>query len=216
MFINGEGDAWFSRNLENSNTQLVPVDIDFIFSTLGTRKNEIANILEIGCSSGVKVKTLSEKFDAYGYGIDPSQVAIESARKYEETSDGKLQFLTGIATDLPYEDSKFDLVFFGFCLYLVPPNEIYKAISEADRVLKNGGFLAILDFDYGQLKVNPYKHADGIYSYKNNYSALLTSSGYFHQVSKWSFSQNGISFIDDRNERLSIEVLHKELNEAFN
>ena len=211
-FLNGEGDAWYSRNLENSNTSQESIDVTFICSTLNSHKLQIRNILEIGCSSGLKVKTLSEKFNAFGYGIDPSNAAITSAGKYQEASDGKLEFVTGVATDLPYEDNKFDLVFFGFCLYLVPPNEIFKAITEADRVLKNGGFLAILDFDYGRLKINPYKHADGIYSYKNNYPALFTATGYFHQVSKWSFSQISSTFTEDRDERISIEILYKELN----
>jgi ubiquinone/menaquinone biosynthesis C-methylase UbiE len=104
------------------------------------------------------------------------------------------------------------LVFFGFCLYLVPPTEIFKAVAEANRVLRGGGFLAILDFDYGQFKVSSYKHAEGIFSYKNNYSRLFTSSGYFHQMSKWSYSHFGNSFTEDRDERVSIEVLFKELN----
>jgi ubiquinone/menaquinone biosynthesis C-methylase UbiE len=122
-----------------------------------------------------------------------------------------LDFQTGLATQLPYQDKKFDLVFFGFCLYLIEPNEIFKAVMEADRVLRNGGFLAILDFDYGQLCVNPYKHAPGIFSYKNHYSQIFTSSNYFHQISKWSFSHSDNSFTAEKDERLSIEVLYKEL-----
>ena len=211
LFLNGEGDAWFARNSESTYESKSTSDINFICSTLEEFKSSIFRVLEIGCGGGAKVKTLSDYFNAEGHGIDPSKVAIESANNRFGGSESKLHFQTGLATDLPFEDNSFDLVFFGFCLYLVPPDEIFKAVTEANRVLKQAGFLAILDFDYGQLRVNPYKHAEGINSYKNNYSHLFTSSGYFHQVSKWSFSHIGDSFIQDKDERLSIEVLYKEM-----
>jgi len=210
-FLSTEGDAWFYRN-ENQLSKDRQLDIDFLSKTLISRKSEIRNILEIGCAGGHKLAALAHIFGATGYGIDPSKAAIQSARKSAKLSDSKLNFVTGLATDLPYPDAKFDLVFFGFCLYLVPPKEIFKAVMEADRVLKSGGYLAIVDFDYGQLKVNPYKHADGVYSFKNNYSQFFTSSGYFHLVSKWSFSHLGNSFETDKDERLAIEVLFKEFN----
>lgn len=211
LFLGGEGDAWFSRNSESLNATSVSPDISFIFSTLDGFHNSISNILEIGCGGGAKLSALSKHFNSLGYGIDPSKKAIHSASEKYSQTENKLHFQTGIATNLPYEDNQFDLVFFGFCLYLVPPNEILSAAMEADRVLRQGGFLAILDFDYGQQKVNGYKHAEGVYSFKNTYSKLFTSLGYFHQVSKWSFSHTDNAFALDKEERISIEVLYKEL-----
>jgi adenylyltransferase/sulfurtransferase len=40
-----------------------------------------------------------------------------------------------------------DLVLFGFCLYLVDRKLISRVVAEADRVLKDTGFLGIVDFD---------------------------------------------------------------------
>ena len=211
LFLSGEGDAWFLRNSESLNTGSNSPDIDYICSTLNAFQNTVSSILEIGCGGGAKLSALSKHFDSEGHGIDPSEKAIQWANKNYSQSSGKLNFQTGLATELPYKDDQFDLVFFGFCLYLVPPSEILRAAAEADRVLRKGGFLAILDFDFGQQKVNPYKHADGIHSYKNNYSNLFTSLGYFHQVSKWSFNHKDNSFAVDKDERISIEVLFKEL-----
>jgi ubiquinone/menaquinone biosynthesis C-methylase UbiE len=211
LFLGGEGDAWYMRNSENLYTASDSPDVGFISSTLNAFQNSNSTILEIGCGGGAKLSALSEYFDSLGYGIDPSKRAIRSAREKYSQTQSKLHFETGIATNLPYEDNQFDLVFFGFCLYLVPPNEILSAAMEADRVLRQGGFLAILDFDYGQQKVNSYKHADGVYSFKNSYSKLFTSLGYFHQVSKWSFSHSDNSFAVDKDERISVEVLYKEL-----
>jgi ubiquinone/menaquinone biosynthesis C-methylase UbiE len=211
LFLGGEGDAWFLRNSESLLTPSDSPDISFISSTLKAFQNSISTILEIGCGGGAKLSALSKCFDSLGYGIDPSKKAIQSAREKYSQTESKLHFETGISTNLPYEDNKFDLVFFGFCLYLVPPNEILRTAMEADRVLRKGGFLAILDFDYGQQKVNNYKHAEGVYSFKNTYSKLFTSLGNFHQVSKWSFSHTDNSFAVDKDERISVEVLYKEL-----
>lgn len=174
-------------------------------------RSKVQNILEIGCGSGEKLAKLTEYFEASGFGLDPSQMAINKAKDVAQYNNSKLNFEVGLATDLPYQDEMFDFVFFGFCLYLVPPSETYKAIMEANRVLKYGGFVAILDFDYGSLKVNPYRHATGVFSYKNNYSQIFTSSGYYSLVNKWSFNHAGNYFTQDRDERISIEILYKEL-----
>jgi len=95
---------------------------------------------------------------------------------------------------------------------LVPPSETLKSIAEADRVLRAGGFLAILDFDHGGRKINPYHHAEGISTFKNDYSNIFTSSGYYSLVSKWSYSHEATYFTSVRDERIAIEVLFKESN----
>ena len=211
-FLEGEGDAWFSRNqqqLEYSDTP--SIDVDFICESLKPFRGSVQNILEIGCGSAKKLSQLTSHFEASGFGLDPSLMAINKAKEITQLQDSKLNFEVGLATDLPYSDGQFDLVFFGFCLYLIPPIETYKAIMEANRVLKCGGFLAILDFDYGRLKINPYKHAEGVFTHKNNYSQMFTSSGYYSILSKWSFNLTSDFFSLDREERVSIEVLYKEV-----
>jgi ubiquinone/menaquinone biosynthesis C-methylase UbiE len=210
IFQNSEGNAWYIRNPKSNQIAGNEQVLDFIYSTLDPFRDQVSTILEIGCGGGAKLEALSKHFQASGFGIDPSAVAIKDATKRCSTGGSSLNFQTGLATNLPYDDGQFDLVFFGFCLYLVPPQEIFRAVTEADRVLRNGGFLAILDFDYGSLKVNPYKHASGVFSFKNNYSELFTSSNYYHLVSKWSFNHFSKSFSSDKDERIAIEVLFKE------
>jgi ubiquinone/menaquinone biosynthesis C-methylase UbiE len=199
------------RNTESLKTASDSPDIRFICSTLNSFENEVSRILEIGCGGGTKISTLSKHFDSDGYGLDPSEKAIMYAKENYSHSSSRLHFKTGLATDLLYEDDYFDLVFFGFCLYLLPPNEWLKAATEANRVLRKGGFLAILDFDFGQPKVNPYKHKDGIFCFKNTYSKLFTALGHYHQVSKWSFNHKENTFVVDKDERVSIEILYKEV-----
>lgn len=211
-FLQSEGDAWYSRNREKlDSSKAETFEINFISDSLVPFQSSISNILEIGCGSGEKLAKLAENFKASGFGLDPSQMAINKATELTKHHNSKLNFEVGLATDLPYQNEVFDLVFFGFCLYLVPPSETYRAVMEANRVLKYGGFVAILDFDYGSLKVNPYKHAAGVFSYKNNYSQIFTSSGNFSLVNKWSFNHASKYFTQDREERISIEILYKEL-----
>ena len=93
----------------------------------------------------------------------------------------------------------------------MPPAETYKAIMEANRVLKNGGFLAILDFDHRGLKINPYKHAPGVFAFKNDYSGMFLASNFYSLVSKWSFSLEGDHFIEEREDRISVNILFKEI-----
>jgi ubiquinone/menaquinone biosynthesis C-methylase UbiE len=143
--------------------------------------------------------------------LDPSQLAINKAKESNRGNASPLNFDVGTATSLPYFDEMFDLVFFGFCLYLIPPSETYTAIMEANRVVKHGGFIAILDFDYGSLKINPYKHTTGVFSYKNNYSKIFLSSSYYSLVSKWSFTHTSEHFTHERDNRISIEIFYKEL-----
>jgi len=176
-------------------------------------KSTIGSILEIGCSNGIKLKKLCETLNAEGRGIDPSPQAVGSGNSLFKTQKrDKLELRVGTAHCLPYEDQSFDLVFFGFCLYLVDRTHLFKAVAEADRVLKPGGFLAILDFDPIHRHKRPYHHKEGIFTYKHQYSNLFTASGHYYLVAKESFSHAENFFSKDPNERISVNVLYKEID----
>ena len=42
----------------------------------------------------------------------------------------------GTAEKLKFEDDKFDLIIFGFCLYLCDREDLIKIVDETNRVLK--------------------------------------------------------------------------------
>lgn len=211
IFLNGEGDAWFHHNQDKIEARDgATKELTFIFDTLNDFSGEVNKILEIGCGSGTKLRKLSDYFNASGSGIDPSKIAIEEAQHTVGRHNPPLDFQVGIASELPFERDSFDIVFFGFCLYLIPPAEIFQAVKEADRVLKNGGFLIILDFDYGGLKINQYVHTSEVLTYKNSYAQLFTSSNYYSLISKWSFNHETSYFTKVRDERISVEILFKE------
>jgi ubiquinone/menaquinone biosynthesis C-methylase UbiE len=210
IFLNSEGNEWFVRN-HNVASEARAQDLEHIFSSLQDFKSNITNILEIGCADGFKTKRMADFFGANGSGIDPSELAVQEANAVARPG---MEFRVGTAENLPFENSSFDLVYFGFCLYLIDRDLLYKSIAEADRVLRPGGFLAITDFDAKRPSKTPYRHKAGVMSYRNDYSGIFLSSGHFTLVSKCSFSHIKPTFDSDSKERVSSQILFKEI-EAY-
>jgi len=203
IFLSSEGDAWYKRNKSHiEREQDFGQDIDFILQALKGSSFEIQDLLEVGCSSAVKLNQLALSFSSRGSGIDPSSLAINFGRKQFPNLD----LHVGLASRLPFEEDQFDLVVFGFCLYLVPPEEIELALKEALRVLRPKGFIALTDFDPGIEITVPYKHLDGLVSYKRDYTQLLKKFSNVKIVAKHSFSSNGNFFVEEENDRISTQI----------
>lgn len=206
IFLESEGDGWFERNKTAVNNKSSYYETETIKRVLQSFKENINNILEIGCGNGAKLNDLCGYFNANGAGIDPSPAAIKDGNELHK----HLRLSVATASNLPYNSNDFDLVYFGFCLYLVDREDVFKAVAEADRVLKNGGFLAILDFDPKQKHKRPYHHKPGLFSYKTSYSDFFTAGGHYYLVAKESFSHGASHFATDSDERVSVCILYKE------
>ena len=78
--------------------------------------------------------------NANAIGIEPSKTAVKewANNKHEIIGGNKTSLQVGLANDLPFNEDLFDLVIFGHCLYLLDPKDIYYAIAEAERVVKEG------------------------------------------------------------------------------
>jgi ubiquinone/menaquinone biosynthesis C-methylase UbiE len=205
IFLNSEGDSWYERNkflIESADKD--SQDISFILQVLKGSRFEIQNLLEVGCASAVKLNRLASSFPAKGSGIDPSRLAILEGRKQYP----HLDLHVGLGSRLPFEADEFDLLSFGFCLYLVPPEEIDITLKEALRVLKPKGFIALTDFDPGIEMTVHYKHLNGLFSYKRNYQQLLKKFANVALVAKHSFSHYGNYFVEDENERVSTQIYY--------
>ena len=207
-FLDGEGDQWFERNKAALRDTPSKFENDTLKRVLQNHKSKLAKILEIGCSNGVKLNDLCEYFNSSGFGIDPSPLAVDDGNK----RFSKLRLSVSTASNLPFESNSFDLVIFGFCLYLVDRSDVFKVIAEADRVLKSGGFMVIVDFDPKLPQKVPYHHIPGLFTYKTSYSNFFTAGGSYYLVAKESFSHQSDNFAVDSNERISICVLYKELD----
>jgi len=95
-------------------------------------------------------------------------------------------------------------------LYLVDRELYLRCISEADRLVKFGGFLSIIDFDTPYPYSNPYTHQNGVFSHKQNNSDVFVLSGLYSIVNKFQFSHSNFFFDKEINERVSLTLLYKE------
>ena len=178
-FLEGEGDQWWDRNRDK--VKYPPSD-PVIRAVKMLPKPD--SILEIGCANGGRLHELHELTGAECFGIEPSSEAI---------NDGFTSVVLkhGTADKLPF-DRTFDIVIFGFCLYLIDRECLFKAVSEADRVLSNGGFLLIYDFMPEAPCYTPYEHLEGVTSYKMDYSKLFTCNPAYRERSNWT-AEEGVS-----------------------
>ncbi len=209
VFLESEGDRWFERNkafLEK--TQDHPPE--FLKILVPYLKKEY-KILEIGCSAGHTLNSIQVAVHCDCYGVDPSNKAIESGKKKYP----QLNISIGTSDALNFSDEYFDVVIFGFCLYLVDRKLLAKSIAEVDRVLKNQGYLAIIDFDTKIPKKRVYKHSPGLYSYKMDYSRIFLAFPHYSMADKYCYSHSSIRFVEDPSERVSLIMLYKNQDDCY-
>jgi ubiquinone/menaquinone biosynthesis C-methylase UbiE len=203
-FITGEGDAWFNRNCDAITNKKLPND-DFILSEILCLPPppNIYRVLEIGCSNGLRLEWLINNLGWQCSGLDPSAKAVNEACKRGVDAH------QGTADRLPFPASSFDIVVFGFCLYLCDRDDLFRIAYEADRVCANPGWLIIHDF-YSPLPcARVYHHLEGLFSYKMDYRNLFLWHPEY-TCFKHTVSQHGKScYTDDQQEWVATSVLRK-------
>jgi SAM-dependent methyltransferase len=112
-----------------------------------------AKILEVGCGTGVVLRSLARRKDFTGkaIGIDQCKSFIDTANKFaqgEEVSD-RVSFQLGDAHELEFDDETFDVVIAHTMISHV--TEPVRVLSEMARVTRKGGTVAIFDGDYASL-----------------------------------------------------------------
>jgi SAM-dependent methyltransferase len=91
-------------------------------------------------------------------------------------------------------------------LYAIDRDLLDKVITEANRVLKCGGKLAILDFDH-PAKIKQNIHNPLLRTYKDLYGRFFKNLGY-ESVGKLSFNRSGdVGFEADRDLRIAVNLL---------
>lgn len=205
FFKKGEANEWFKRNIELLESRGNNKIIDILTDWLKPFEKDISNILEIGCGSGHLLNQMTKQLVAKGFGVDPSSEAV----KYINTNFPNLQAKVGFGDSVPYS-KKFDLVHLGFFLCYVDRDTYLSCISEADRLVKSGSFLSIIDFDTPYPYSNIYKHLNNVFVYKQNNSDVFVSSGLYSVVNKFQYSHNNFFFNKNINERVSLTLLYKE------
>ncbi len=93
-------------------------------------------VLDIGCGGGFTCEFMAKK-GASVSGIDISDVSIETAKNHAKESDLIIDYRSGTAENLPYENDSFDVI---ICVDVLEHlDDVAKAVAEVKRVLKPGG-----------------------------------------------------------------------------
>ena len=207
VFLDLEGDRYFQRNKEALDAGRGGQDLALYEKYM----ERGARVLEIGCANGRNLEYFVRSRGIAASGIDPSELAVQQGR----TRAPYLELSVGTADALPYPDAHFDFVLFGFCLYLVDRPLLSKVVSEADRVLRDSGYMGITDFDVSTPLRRPYQHCKGLHSYKYDYSRLFLAFPHFSLVEKLAFSHTATRFTPEVQERLSAVLLFKDHAQAY-
>lgn len=214
-YLKNEGDAYFERNFELQKQQDASVGVKLFYDFFCNQMSggyfpDGKKLLEIGCCYGYNLAYLKKNLDFCGYGIEPSRKAIAYGKQLFGDS---IELVHGTADNLPYADDFFNVVLVGTCLYQVDRTLLVRTLAEIDRVLMNGGFLVISDFDPPFACKRENKHNNLTPVYKDNYGDMILHAPFnYVLVEKRSYSFGGaLVFPIDIQDRMSTQILYKEI-----
>ncbi|WP_410509185.1 class I SAM-dependent methyltransferase [Methanosarcina hadiensis] len=123
-----------------------------LYPVIHSYLRESSRILDIGCGFG----KVSLELASYGYPVTGIDVNVEAIRLSEAAAKdldvnaktkGKAEFVAGNASHLPFQESSFDLAVMQAILTTVMnPQERLRAVQEAFKILKSGGYLYLVEF----------------------------------------------------------------------
>jgi ubiquinone/menaquinone biosynthesis C-methylase UbiE len=99
-------------------------------------------ILDMGCTIGHNTLAWKSTFpDAEVTGIDVAAPCLRYAHARAGAQDKAVHFKQMNATQTPFEDNSFDIVFSSMFLHELPIKDINAALKEAYRILRPGGLM---------------------------------------------------------------------------
>ncbi len=94
--------------------------------------------LDLGCGEGHNTRLVAQR-GAKMTGLDIAETFIRHARTEEARAPLGITYILASAVELPLADNSFDFV--TACMSLMDIPELERALAEASRVLRPGGFL---------------------------------------------------------------------------
>ncbi len=112
-------------------------------------EGEPADVLDLGCGSGTLAIAIAAAPGPHRVtGIDGDAQILGMARAKPGSED--VEWVEGLADDLPFDDGSFDRVVTSLLLHHLDPPLKRAALNEARRVLRPGGRLHVADFGKSQ------------------------------------------------------------------
>ena len=205
IFLQSEGDAWFTRNQQSIGTRKLPDDDALLTELLDLQTENMGKlkVLEIGCGDGTRLNWIKNNLNVDCYGIEPSVKAVSEA-----CAKG-VNVQQGTADVLPFEKQSFDILIFGFCLYLCDREDLFRIAEEAGRVLRTPGWLMIMDFFSSVPRAKKYHHRAEIQSYKMDYRSLFSWHPDYECITHKIRHHGEMSYTDDPDEWVAVSVMRK-------
>ena len=206
IFKKEEADRWFERNKES----LVPKE-DLIIKIIRDYRllDKASKVLEVGSSNGFRLAKIHEEFGSKVFAIEPSKKAVEDGKS-------KWDFITFYqSTIAEFEENKhflgFDLIIVNSVFHWIDRSSLLLSIAKVDRMLKWGGHLILGDFQTPIPIKRKYHHREGVFTYKQLYKEILTSSCMYVELFSMAFNHDTKSLSEiDMNTFFSISLLRKE------
>lgn len=180
----GEGDAWFTRNLDKLGKH------DPVTDAIVNAGIKPKYVLEVGCANGWRLDKMRKIFNCGIMGVEPSMKAGIAAAQL------RVPVHQMTASCLPVTSGGYDMVIYGFCLYLTDPDDWLLIASEGDRALAPGGYIVIHDFVASEFpSVRPYEHREGVMSYHFDFAELWLAHPQYTLVSAKNIGDERVTIL---------------------
>jgi ubiquinone/menaquinone biosynthesis C-methylase UbiE len=105
-------------------------------------------VLDVGCGTAGLGLAVSERVGVTGrvYGIDLSQTQVHYARRKTLAAGANVHLIRGSMDTMPFESNRFDSAVSSLAFHEVPAAVRRGTLREIARVLKPGGFFALVDW----------------------------------------------------------------------
>jgi len=118
-----------------------------LFTEQGVPAGDYRDILDLGCGFGKSTRPFVDRFPgARVVGIDLSAPVLKLAHRQAEKLGKRIAFHQRAAEDTRFPDASFDLVTATMVIHELPMPVLRRTLTEAYRLLRPGGRLAILDY----------------------------------------------------------------------
>ncbi len=215
VFASGEGDRWFARNRADL---LDPARVarDPVLRVLDTMRLAPKDALEIGAANGYRIDALAKRTGCRATAVEISEAAIRDGRdRYPD-----VEFLTGLASDLPIEAGRqFELVIVHFVLSWVGRATLLRSVAEIDRTVRSHGHLVIGDFLPAAPERVDYHHLPGagVWTYKQDYAEIFVASHLYERVALVTYEAGTHAWKPDVDpaHRCAVTVLRKVAEDGY-
>lgn len=113
-------------------------------------------VLEVGCGPGHFTNMIKKYYpNCEVYGVDLDENHIEFAKEKAKELGLEINYMTGDATSLPFENESFDIIFSHTLVEHLPFDQF---ISEQKRLLKNNGKLVSMHVDSKRKHINQFNY----------------------------------------------------------